>query len=363
MPKKATRSQSVAKSSDLPDPKQRKRNNALFVSAFSNPDLAAFLLQAILPQHLLALLDLPKLSVQSVPGIGSALDENAHDIIYAVPWLDGTSSLRVYLALEHQSKSFPFMALRCLEYCLLILKHHQHQNKKHKRLPLVLPLVLHIGKSGWHAPRKLSQLQEAPPEIWKLYGEFLPECGYFLIDLSPRKGGKLPDDPIARAVLLLLQAEKEGNLMEKTGEIFGELGAHPSVRKFRDTLGKMFEFVLQKNPLQREEIMGRLKTEISKPVEEIMLSTYDQLINEGIEIGFEKGIEKGIEKGRQEGRQEERVASRIEMLFDALKVKFGKVPQKVAASIRRISESDRLQELLLVAIRSNDIKEFSSHLR
>ncbi len=335
--------------------KQRKRHNALFVSSFSKPELAISLLQTILPSRLLELLDLPKLSVESVPGIGSALDENAHDIIYAVPWLDGSSSLRVYLALEHQSKSFPFMALRSLEYCLLILKHAQHENKKQsktrKRLPLVIPLVLHIGKSRWHAPRKLSQLQEAPAEIWELYGEFLPECGYFLIDLSPGIGGKLPDDPVARAVLSLLQAEKEGNLLEQAVPIFRELGEHPSVQKFRDTIEKMCEFVLQKNPLRREELMDRLKGEIAKPVEEVMLSTYDQLINEGFEIG----LEKGLEKGRQEGK--------IEMLFDALKVKFGKVPKKLADSIRKISESERLQELLMAAIRSQNLKEFSSHLQ
>ncbi len=218
-----------------------------------------------------------------------------------------------------------------------------------------LPIVLHIGKSRWHAPRKLSQLQEAPKEIWELYGEFLPECGYFLIDLSPSNDGKLPDDPVARAVLSLLQAEKEGTLMEQACTIFGELGEHPSVQKFRDTIGKMCEFVLQKNPLQREELMDKLKGEIAKPVEEVMLSTYDQLINEGFEIGLEKGIEKG--------RQEERVASRLEMIFAALRIKFGKVPQKLADSIRKISESDRLQELLLVAIRSQNLKEFSSHLR
>ncbi len=147
--------------------------------------------------------------------------------------------------------------------------------------------------------------------------------------------------------------------MEQACTIFGELGEHPSVQKFRDTIEKMCEFVLQKNPLQREELMDKLKGEIAKPVEEVMLSTYDQLINEGIEIGIEKGIEKGRQEGIEKGRKE----GKIEMLFDALKVKFGKVPKKLADSISKISESDRLQELHAIAIKSLNLKEFSSHLR
>jgi Putative transposase, YhgA-like len=87
----------------------------------------------------------------------------------------------LYLLLEFQSTSDPFMAVRLLTYLGLLYEEiiQKDSLKPGDRLPAVLPLVLHNGKSAWRAPRSLGSLI-AP--LSKELRRHLPRLTYLVLD-------------------------------------------------------------------------------------------------------------------------------------------------------------------------------------
>lgn len=87
----------------------------------------------------------------------------------------------LYLLLEFQSTSDPFMAVRLLTYVGLLLEEiiHREELKPGDRLPAVFPLVLHNGKRSWRAPLSLENLFAPVPGELK---RFLPRLTYCLLD-------------------------------------------------------------------------------------------------------------------------------------------------------------------------------------
>ena len=87
--------------------------------------------------------------------------------------------LCLYLLLEFQSTSYPFMAVRMLTYVGLLLEEIIRKEKLEPgdRLPVVLPVVLYNGKRSWRAPLDLASLfaevagkSSAPPAPAALSG-------------------------------------------------------------------------------------------------------------------------------------------------------------------------------------------------
>ncbi len=94
---------------------------------------------------------------------------------------DGDRWVYLYLLLEFQSTSDPFMAVRLLTYVGLLLEEIIRQEKLRPgdRLPAVLPLVIHSGRDRWRAPLRLETHFAPVPKDLKRY---LPRLTYLLLD-------------------------------------------------------------------------------------------------------------------------------------------------------------------------------------
>jgi len=80
---------------------------------------------------------------------------------------------------------------------------------------------------------------------------------------------------------------------------------------------------------------------------------------EGIEKGIEKGIKKGIKKGRTEGVREgkaQAVDQMRQVVLRRLEQRFGAVPERVQAKVRRMKTVEPLAEMLekLALVQSAD---------
>ncbi len=64
------------------------------------------------------------------------------------------------------------------------------------------------------------------------------------------------------------------------------------------------------------------------------------------------------ERFRNEGKREEA----LDMLFEALSVKFHSVPQEIKDKISTLNEPPKLKDLLRHVILSNDMREFKEKL-
>lgn len=75
------------------------------------------------------------------------------------------------------------------------------------------------------------------------------------------------------------------------------------------------------------------------------------------------GIERRAEaRGRIEGRAEGRVEGRAEMILVTLETRFGRVPAKVAAAVRRVRDDERLIDLQRLAVSVAAVGDFVREL-
>lgn len=154
-------------------------HDALFKAAFSHPERAAEELRCVLPPALLARMDLSSLSLEAGSFIDEALRARHTDLLFSVT-LDGRPA-RIYILFEHQSSDEPWMPLRLLHYMLHIWNGYLAEAPADtRRLPVIIPVVLHHSDTGWRSPTRFEALIDPPPEA----APFTPHFGFLLDDLT-----------------------------------------------------------------------------------------------------------------------------------------------------------------------------------
>ncbi len=76
------------------------------------------------------------------------------------------------------------------------------------------------------------------------------------------------------------------------------------------------------------------------------------------QIGIEKGIQKGIQQGIQKGI----LQTARKSVIQALEIRFGEIPQPLAAAIDKIDDPSRLEMLHKKAITIKSIEKFEQIL-
>jgi predicted transposase/invertase (TIGR01784 family) len=127
-------------------------HDALFKAAFSKLRHARGLLRALVPGPLGRRLAWPTLRLESGIAVGDEdLDEQRMDLVYSVR--AGKRRVLLYVLAEHQSKVDPWMAFRLLCYLVAIWKGHRAQHPRARKLPAILPIVVHHSPTGWTGER------------------------------------------------------------------------------------------------------------------------------------------------------------------------------------------------------------------
>jgi len=78
------------------------------------------------------------------------------------------------------------------------------------------------------------------------------------------------------------------------------------------------------------------------------------LVKKGIQEGLQQGLQEGIQQGIQRGKQE--------ALIGILEARFGEIGESLKERIKGIEEVKKLEELLISAIRANDLEEFRKEI-
>lgn len=158
-------------------------HDALFKTAFGQPDIARSELELVLPSEVRAHLDFATLDVCS----GSFVDEelrHAHaDMLYTVRTTTSREAL-VYVLFEHQSSFDAVMPLRLLRYMVRVWERWLRDHPATSTLPIVLPVVLHHGPTGWRAAPEFASMLDAGPELLEAVRPFQPSFRFVLDDLS-----------------------------------------------------------------------------------------------------------------------------------------------------------------------------------
>ncbi len=128
-------------------------HDALVKHAFGDTENAAAELRAVLPQAIVEALDFRTLRVCPGSYVDDALRDLHSDLLYEVQ-LAGREAL-LYVLFEHQSRVDPLMPYRLLRYVVRVWEAWRREHPNARKLPAVLPVVLHHGRPRWTGPVRL----------------------------------------------------------------------------------------------------------------------------------------------------------------------------------------------------------------
>ncbi len=304
-------------------------HDKLFKRVFRVPRHAAGLIRTMLPAALVARMDLSQLELVPASFVDPELRERHGDLVFRVP-IDGKMAF-VYFLVEHQSEPDAMMAFRLLTYIQRLWAAVLREDPRRETLPLVVPIVIHHGHSGWTKARTLHELVEGLDEMPELRA-VVPNFEMIIDDLVRVDDPALLARPLEAFPKVALWVLRDARTIEA---LFEGLGAWrdeiqklvaPS-RDFEDFESVMRYILRVSKDVSFETIRDKF-IEVIPEVEAAMASPAEQLI--------QKGEERGLKKGRQEGRQE---ANRT-MLARQLQLRFGALCPEVEERIAEGSSED-----------------------
>ncbi|HET7501504.1 MAG TPA: Rpn family recombination-promoting nuclease/putative transposase [Kofleriaceae bacterium] len=312
-------------------------HDALFQGVLGRPEHARGVLRTIMPATVAAAIDWSTLTLRPGSFVDVALSFRHTDLLYEVMLREG-GELLMYVLFEHQSTppTEGLMGLRLLAYEVRIWERWRVDHPKARTLPMIFPVVLYHGTTAWPEPRAFEGLLGVPDGMRPAVEAYLVRFSYLLHDLSA-----IPDDELregamrtalARLVTMCFKHARTSadfvGLLGRWMDVVREVARAPNGLA---ALAQVMRYILEVNPhVASEELQSLLEREIGPEAKEVIVTTGQQLIQQGIE----QGRQQGIEQGRQQGIQV--------MLLRLLRQRFGtevdaRVEQQIAtASIEQI---------------------------
>jgi predicted transposase YdaD len=291
-------------------------HDGLFKATFSQVEHAAGELRAILPPALVARLDLSTLTLCPGSFVDEAFSWRHTDLLFTA-LLAGRPAL-VYLLFEHQSTVDPRMPFRMLQYEVRIWEAHLAKHPDTVKLPVILPVVLHHGESGWRASVEFEELLDIEPELLVTIGAYVPRFRFMLDDLAATSDDAIRAramSALGRFVLWCLKHARRQGLFEHELVRWGEVvrdawNAPDGGAAIRMIFRYMFEV---DDKLTVDELKRLAIAAIGEDVEEEIVTLADRL----------------REEGRQKGERK--------VLLKQLTLRFGKLADAVVARVNAAS--------------------------
>jgi predicted transposase/invertase (TIGR01784 family) len=319
-------------------PMQSNAHDALFKAAFSQVEHAAGELRHVLPPALSARLDFSTLRLRRGTFVDEALKERQSDLLFSASL--GGPRLLLYLLFEHQSTVEALMAFRLLRYMVRIWERYLLEHPRSKRLPAIVPVVLHHSENGWTAATSFEELLDLDEAARAAVGEYVPRLRFLLDDISAEEDEALRAramSAFARMVLWCLRHAREPEtLVQRLGRWLD------LVREVRRTpngpaaLRTLWRYILAANERgEPDEVLRRLLAAVGDEGKEEIVSVADKLV--------ERGRQEGLQEGLQEGHRK--------VLLKQLRTRFGALPEAVVAQVNaaEAAELDRWSDRVLTA--------------
>lgn len=158
---------------------------------------------------------------------------------------------------------------------------------------LLIPVVIYHGKSRWQYEPLTAYFGEIDNE----FTEFLPEFRHLLYDISHLDDVRIlsfRNKFLATSLFLMKHREHEQQLMDNRQALFRWLNAVLDTEIARNYLTTTIVYLSKNLDLRPKSFFEDLFSSLNE--QKSAMSTYDQII--------EEGVSKGLIQGRQEGRQE-----------------------------------------------------------
>ncbi len=288
-------------------------HDRFFKAVFGRTEVAAEFLARYLPPAVATALDWGTLRAAKDSFLDPDLAQHPTDLLYEVD-LHGGGTGYVQVLFEHKSYVESRIGLDLLRYRVRIWE--QWLNAGHTgRLPVIIPVVVYHGAKAWRVSRRFADdVAEAPA-----LRECIPDCVYYLIDLSRYRDEELRGAVMLQTALLTLKYIFRDDLRERLPEILGLLRELEQSSSGLDYVITLLRYLAQGASTERLDAdeLRRVATAVLSGGGELMMTIAEQWERQGLE----KGIEKGIPVGE------------VLLLKRQLTRRFGPIPQWVEAKL------------------------------
>ena len=298
-------------------------HDSLFRRMFRDPAHARGVLQAALPGRVNRRIRWDTLRL--VPGsfVDDELRWRHSDLLLEVELSSGEAAL-VYLLFEHQSDDDSMMGLRLVTYQVRIWEDWRRAHPRARKLPAILPVVLHHSRRTWQAPTEFSDLFAVDQGFRQAAGQRLLQQRFVLRDLNLDDESTLrlmAASDLARVTLSLLRYARSlaelGGIPPAWIEVFRAVGLDPgraAVRALVSYIG---------------EVGGDADARQLRPV-------FDDTLGEVWSSEMKTLKDQFREQGREEGRE----SGQRQLLRVLLEDRFGELSPEIE---QRIETATRVE--------------------
>ena len=318
-------------------------HDKFFKEVFADRETAGDFLENYLPSDMVRLLDLESLEYTKDSFVDKHLKEYFSDLLLKVYLKDGYPAY-VYILFEHKSYQEPLTAFHVLRYMVKIWELWL-KKKEELGFPVIIPLVLYHGETGWRAGLNFRDLFDYPEEIVSV----IPDFQYLLWDATRYSDEEIKGKTILRVALLLLKYIFREDLRDRLPGILGLLRTLSQKRTGLEYMEAILRYIVSAAPkdnINYEDLKAAVDESLPHIGGEIMPTIADSLIEQGMQQGIQQGIQQGmVNKAR-------------EAVVDNLEVRFEVVPQSILKRLNDISDPSILKILHRKAVKVKSLDEF-----
>jgi len=190
---------------------------------------------------------------------------------------------------------------RLLLYIVRIWERVVRENDAIRRLPAILPIVLHHSERGWTSPTSLHGIIDLDAQAMAIVGKHIPQFQMMLDDLRSQTDDGLRARAISalgRLALFCLRHAREPQVLieqlRRWLDLIREIQAAPGGR---EALVLIWRYILVTNPSATPDaVVAQLLDVVGVEHEEEIMTAGEQLIERGRKEGERKGEERSLLK-------------------------------------------------------------------
>ena len=330
--------------------------DSTYKSLFKDPEMVASLLRELVDLDLAEELDFSSLRLLSGDYVTDDLRQRFNDVVWRVQWKN--SDEYVIIMMEFQSSVDPWMAMRAEEYAMLLLRDLTKQGVVNPRIgvPPVLPIVIYTGEGKWTAAKEVSELVAPQPPAAKRLLAYLRHRRYVLIDTKQLTADDTRKYSGLAAKFFIAEHAAPDELAPLLLDLISTLKGR-RYAELRRLLLQWFRYIIL--PKAGISIDFSENTTLEGAV-----AMYAEAFNTWKEKFRAECMVEGKAAGRAEGRAEgiaEGKAKLIEELQkavqNALECHFAPLPPSAGEDIKKVSDPDELQDLLVFVWKVKTLQE------
>lgn len=314
-------------------------HDAIIQHVFSQREHAAGLIKAAVAGEITGAVDWSTLGPAKAHFVDSGLRGRRADLFFSARM--GEDRVFIQILIEHQSTVDPLMIARMGIYMWRQWEHLLRTEPARRKLPPILPILIHHSETGWTAATAFEDLIAAPPSLRDALRPFIPSFQMKLVDVSRDPASGLVDEMLtALGKLVLFCLSVAGNSARLAREIDGLVPELNTVFARPDGLDARLALlrylVATHGDLGVTAVRKLVESAAAKGQEEIPMDVFDQMEEKGLRRGLKQGLKEGRKQGIEEGRRDALAG----LLLQQLAARFGGVPARVRAQILAAGHDD-----------------------